>query len=179
MLSKYKTNVFSDDMFLKIKNFHSESLKKTNNAKYYNEVGRYYSVTSFPEDIAKSVIGKAEEETGLKDLEIIYVQAVRYQIKDGEVPSLNKHLDEVYYTYILDIAVGGTVEWPLIVEGEEFPSIPNSVVFLKGDSDEHFRPEYPSKSKEDYLDLVFVYLGHKGDKHVVAGREYLKYMIGN
>jgi hypothetical protein len=166
MFSKYKTDVFSDDVFLKIKNFHKDTIESSKRSRYSNEMGRYYVITRFPKDIAESVIQKAEEETGIKDLDIVYVQVIRYQIHNGEVPFLVHHVDQLYCTYILDIGIDGTVDWPLIVEGQEFPSTPNSVVFLKGELDHHSRPEYPSSSEDDFLDLIFVHLGQKGDSNV-------------
>lgn len=172
MLSTYKTNVFSEDVFQKIKNFHKESLETSEYLKYSNELGRHYVITRFPEEIDKAIIEKAEEETGLENLAVVYAQVIRYQIRNGEIPFLIDHVDRLYCTYIMDIGVGGTIDWPLIVEGEAFPSVPNSVVFLKGEIDHHSRPDYPSSSEEDFLDLIFVHLGHKGDSNVKMGDQF-------
>jgi len=174
MLSKYKTDVFSEEIFAKIKDFHKKQIEEATHKKYSNEMGRHYVITRLPDDITEAVIKKAEEETGLENLAVVYAQVIRYQIQNGEVPFLVNHLDRLYCTYILDIGIGGTIDWPLIVEGQVFPTVPNSVVFLKGQMDHHERPEYPSSSEEDFLDLIFVHLGHKGDQDVLLADKFFK-----
>ena len=174
MFSTYKTNVFSEDVFAKIKDFHKEQLEKATHKKYSNEMGRHYVITRLPDEIAEAIVKKAEEETGLENLAVVYAQVIRYQIQNGEVPFLINHLDQLYCTYILDIGVGGTIDWPLIVEDQTFPSVPNSVVFLKGELDHHSRPDYPSSEEKDFLDLLFVHLGHKGDKDVLLADKFFK-----
>ncbi len=166
MFSTYRTNVFSEDIFEKLKEFHKEKIETAKHKKYSDEMGRYYVITRFPEDITKAIVKKAEEELGMENLDIVYAQIIRYQIQHGEVPFLIDHTDKLYCTCILDIGIGGTIDWPLIVEGKTFPSVPNSVVFLKGELDYHSRPEYPSSDEEDFLDLIFVHIGQKGDNNM-------------
>jgi hypothetical protein len=88
------------------------------------------------------------------------------------MPSLGNHVDDFYATHTLNIIIDSTLNWPLTVEGVDFPSITNSAVFLKGDEDFHSRPEYPSSSENDYVIAIFVNLAPSDSEIIKKSRAF-------
>jgi hypothetical protein len=164
MKSTYKTDFFDAKTFSKIKEVVLEKMNSIEDVRYGEEFKRYYRVIFFPDEIKSILLEKAKEETKDDSLEIIYAQVVRYQIKNGAIPELRKHKDSANGEWVMDIAIDATIDWPLIIEDEIFHNIPNSVTFIKGEEDFHWRPDFPSDKEEDYVLLLFVHLANK-DSH--------------
>lgn len=160
MKSIHKTDFFNDNNFNKIKNYVFKKIEELG-LDYGKEFKRYYRVVFLPEDIKSLLLDKARQETKDESLEIIYTQIVKYKIKDGIIPELGKHKDIVTGQWVMDIVVDSTVSWPLVVEDEIFENLINSVSFIKGEEDFHWRANFPSNNEEDYLLLLFVHLANK------------------
>lgn len=158
MKSFQKINLFSEDVFFKVKKFCVEQSSFFNDKSYSKMFGRYYRLVFFPEDIHNEILKKANECVPDANLKIIYSQIIKYQLKDGNIPTLESHRDNLNCHYIINLVLDTTINWPLVVEKEAFPSIENSAVILKGDEDGHWRDQYPSDSESDYLLLLFVHL---------------------
>lgn len=156
MKSFYKDNIFSDTDFSMIKSYVLKHIESSSDFNYTKIYGRYWNTVDFNDDINNLLIKTARSGFGVDDLEIVYTQCVKYQIKDGVIPSLGNHIDDFYATHTLNIIIDSTLDWPLTVEGVDFPSLTNSAVFLKGDEDFHYRPKYPSFSEDDYVIAIFV-----------------------
>jgi hypothetical protein len=156
MKSFYKENVFNDMDFNLIKSYVFNHIESSNDFNYTKIYGRYWNTVDFNDDINNLLIKTARSGFGVDDLEIVYTQCVKYQIKDGVIPSLGNHIDDFYATHTLNIIIDSTLDWPLTVEDVDFPSLTNSAVFLKGDEDFHYRPKYPSLSEDDYVVAIFV-----------------------
>jgi hypothetical protein len=158
MKSFYKENLFSEKDFNLIKDHVASHIGNSKDFNYTKIYGRYWNTINFPEEINQLLIKTSRDGFGVDNLEIVYTQCVKYQIVDGVIPSLGNHVDNFYATHTLNIIVDSTLNWPLTVEGLDFPSITNSAVFLKGDEDFHSRPDYPSSNENDYLVAIFVNL---------------------
>lgn len=156
MKSFYKENVFSDIDFGLIKRYVFNHIESSSDFNYTKIYGRYWNTIDFNDDINNLLIKTARSGFGVDDLEIVYTQCVKYQIKDGVIPSLGNHIDDFYATHTLNIIIDSTLDWPLTVEGIDFPSLTNSAVFLKGDEDFHYRPKYPSLNENDHVVAIFV-----------------------
>jgi hypothetical protein len=156
MKSFYKENVFNGTDFSMIKSYVLSHIESSNNFNYVKAYGRYWNTIEFNEDINNLLIKTAISGFGVDNLEIVYTQCVKYQIKDGVLPSLGNHIDDFYATHTLNVIIDSTLDWPLTVGEMDFPSLTNSAVFLKGDEDFHSRPQYPSEKENDYLIAIFV-----------------------
>jgi hypothetical protein len=156
MKSFYKENVFNNNDFDLIKSHVINHIKSSNDFKYTKIYGRYWNTIDFTDSLKEILINEARLGFQVDDLDIVYTQCVKYQIVDGVTPSLGNHIDDFYATHTLNIIIDSTVDWPLIVEDQIFPSTTNSAVFLKGDEDFHSRPEYPSSNTLDYIIAIFV-----------------------
>jgi hypothetical protein len=170
--SFYKENLFNDKDFNLIKDHvvsHIENSKDFNYTKIY---GRYWNTIHFPEEINQLLIKTSRDGFNVDNLEIVYTQCVKYQIVDGVIPSLGNHVDDFYATHTLNIIVDSTLNWPLTVEGVDFPSVTNSAVFLKGDEDFHNRPEYPSSDEKDYVIAIFVNLAPEDSEIIKKTRAF-------
>jgi hypothetical protein len=157
MKSFYVKDIFDKDTFGKIKEQVYSFILKNENFNYTNSYGRYWGLIDFTEDINNKILNKAKEHTKIDNLEIAYIQCIKYQTKEGNVPLLESHVDDFYAIYTMDITIETTIDWPLRVEDKFFDCLPNSVVFLKGDEDEHDRPPYPGNDK-DYMLMIFANL---------------------
>jgi hypothetical protein len=164
MKSIHKNNFFDDNNFNKIQNFVFKKIEELG-LDYGKEFKRYYRVIFLPEDIKSLLLDKARQETKDESLEIIYTQIVKYKIKDGIIPELGKHKDIVTGQWVMDIVIDSTINWPLIIEDEIFENLTNSVSFIKGEEDLHWRPNFPSTNEEDYLLLLFVHLANKDTEY--------------
>jgi hypothetical protein len=166
MKSLYKENMFSDNVFSKIKDFTLASLENSKGVKYSDGFGRHYKIVVLPEDIKSDILKGVRDSLNDQDLEVAYVQAIKYQIQGESRPKLVGHKDTDLGTYTLDLVIEGTVNWPLFVEGQGFDSFPNSAVLLKGDEEYHERKEFPSENESDYLVLLFVHFAPKDSELV-------------
>jgi hypothetical protein len=156
MKSFYKDNIFNDTDFSMIKGYVLNHIENSNDFNYTKIYGRYWNTVDFNSDINSLLINTARSGFDVDDLEIVYTQCVKYQIKDGVIPSLGNHIDDFYATHTLNIIIDSTLDWPLTVGEIDFPSLTNSAVFLKGDEDFHSRPKYPSENENDYIIAIFV-----------------------
>lgn len=170
MKSIHKANFFDDNTFKKIKNCVFEKIESLG-LSYGKEFKRYYRVVFLPEDVQDILLQKARKETKDESLEVVYTQIVKYKIKDGDVPELRKHKDVVTGEWVMDIVIDSTVDWPLVVEGETFKNSINSVSFIKGEDELHWRPDFPSTNEDDYLLLLFVHLANKDSEYYRISRQ--------
>jgi hypothetical protein len=172
MESFNKIDLFDNTIFSKIQEFVLDHIKNSDNLKYAGSYGRYWNLIEFPKDIEDILVNTAQSEFN-KDLDILYTQCVKYQIKDGVAPALVAHKDNLFCTHTMNLIIDTTIDWPLIVQDVEFPSKPNSAVFLKGDTESHWRPEYPSKNEDDYLIAVFINFATKGSKMSELSKQFM------
>lgn len=172
MKSFYKENIFNETDFNVIKNYVIEHIKSSDDFNYTKLYGRYWNTIDFSKDIEKLLIETARSGFQVNDLEIVYTQCVKYQIKDGVMPSLGNHVDDFYATHTLNLIIDSTLDWPLTVEGVDFPSLTNSAVFLKGDEDFHNRPIYPSSNENDYVIAIFVNLAPENSEIIKKSRRF-------
>ena len=174
MKSIHKTNFFDDETFNKIKESVLEKVNDQDGLRYGKDCTREYRIGFFSSEIQDILLTKAKQETQDDSLEIIYNQIVKYRINDGVAPQLKKHKDQAVGEWVMDIVLDATVDWPLIIEGESFSNTTNSVTFIRGEEESHWRPDFPSTSEEDYVLLLFVHLANKDSRHAKISRELLR-----
>lgn len=174
MKSIHKTDFFDYETFNKIKKSVLEKINDEHGLSYGKDCTRNYRITFFSNEIQNILLDRAKQETGDDSLEIIYNQIVKYQIKDGVTPKLKQHKDAAVGEWVMDIVLDATIDWPLVIEDKSFSNITNSVTFIKGEEELHWRPEFPSKSEDDYVLLLFVHLANKDSRYAKASREFLR-----
>lgn len=172
MKSFYKQDLFSTEEFGVLKEHVLSHINNSEDFNYTKTYGRYWNTIHFPADIGNLILNVARSGFQVDNLDIVYTQCVKYQIKDGVIPSLGNHVDDFYATHTLNIIIDSTLDWPLTVEGVDFPSLSNSAVFLKGDEDFHSRPEYPSESPEDYVVAIFVNLAPEDSEIIAKAKKF-------
>jgi hypothetical protein len=155
-----------------IKSYVLNHIENSNDFNYTKIYGRYWNTVDFNSDINSLLINTARSGFDVDDLEIVYTQCVKYQIKDGVIPSLGNHIDDFYATHTLNIIIDSTLDWPLTVGEVDFPSLTNSAVFLKGDEDFHSRPKYPSKNENDYVIAIFVNFAPKDSEIIKKSKRF-------
>ena len=180
MKSFYENDVFNEKDFAQLKEIALNQLN-SDELLFAESYSRYYIVTHFPKEIKEKIISLANQKFGREDLDIVYTHTVKYQIVDDIAPNLKSHKDNLPATHTLDICIDTTMpNWGLSVENEFFPDKPNSVIYLQGNEDVHWRPEYPSNDKADYCILFLVNLappdhwGFKVLKSLESMPEYLR-----
>lgn len=173
MKSIYKTNFFDSLTFEKIKNSVLEKINDSHGLSYGKDCTREYRIFFFPDEISNILLEKAKQETNNDSLEIIYNQIVKYRIKDGIIPQLKPHLDMSVGEWVMDIVIDATVDWPLIIEGTSFSNITNSVIFISGEEELHWRDNFPSENEKDYVLLLFVHLANKDSEYVKRSKSVL------
>lgn len=171
MKSIHKPNFFDLETFEILKSFVFEEMKDESKVEYGEEFKRYYKIVFLPDELKEMLLDKARQETGDSSLEVIYSQVVRYQINGSNVPELRHHKDKVTGEWVMDIVVDATIDWPIIIEGQSFSNNQNSIFFIKGEEDFHSRPDFPSKSDEDYVLLLFVHLAKKDSEYYRVGKQ--------
>jgi len=174
MKSIYRTDFFDNETFNKIKEAVLKKINDQTGLSYVKDCTRDYRVTFFSDEIQDMLLHRAKQETKDESIEIIYNQIVKYKIKDGIVPELKKHKDIAVGEWVMDIVLDATIDWPIIIEGEVFSNIPNSVTFIRGEEESHWRPDFPSENEEDYVLLLFVHLADKNSKAAQVSREVFK-----
>jgi len=171
MKSIYRPDFFDNETFNKIKEGVFEKINDQYGLSYGKDCTREYRVCFLSNELQSILLDKAKQETKNDSLEIIYNQIVKYQIKDGIVPELKRHIDKAVGELVMDIVVDATVDWPLVIEGESFSNTVNSVTFICGEEEPHWRNDFPSDSQEDYVLLLFVHMANKDSQHAKDSRK--------
>lgn len=171
MKSIYRTNFFDDETFNKIKESVLHKINDDTGLRYGKDCTRNYRITFFSNEIQDILLSNAKQAIGDDSIEIIYNQIVKYQIKDGIVPKLREHKDAAVGEWVMDIVLDATIDWPIVIENESFSNIPNSVTFIRGEEESHWRPDFPSENEEDYVLLLFVHLADKDSDFVRVSKE--------
>lgn len=165
-------NIFEQEMFDKIRECVYSHINNSNDFNYAGYYGRYWNFIEFPAEIKDYIVSKAREHTSIDNLDISYTQCIKYKKEGSHVPRLDSHVDNFYAVYTMDITVDATLDWPLIIEDKEFACKSNSAIFLKGDEDNHSRPEYIGND-DDYMVMLYVNLVPE-DHQIMKDVERLK-----
>ena len=165
MRSIFRDNFFDAETFNIIKKYVIEKIEDPDVTSYAKHFKKYYGIVFLPNEIKDMLLERAKEEIKDDSIEIIYSQVVKYQIKDGLIPELIRHRDKVNGEWVMDIVIDANIDWPLIIEDKSFSNTPNSVFFIKGEEEWHWRPDFPSVSESDYVLLLFVHLANKDSEY--------------
>jgi hypothetical protein len=171
MKSIHKSNFFDNETFTKIKENVLEKINDKYGLSYGKDCTREYRIVFLSDEIQNILLDKAKQETKNNSLEIIYNQIVRYQIKNGIIPELKPHKDKAVGEWVMDIVLDATVDWPLVIQGESFSNTTNSVTFICGEDELHWRDAFPSESEKEYVLLLFVHLADKDSRYAKVSRE--------
>ncbi len=147
--------LLDDQSFARIRKLAYESLS-LDTCKYNKSYGRYLSHIKYTDEMKDIFLNIAKDGFNDSSLVPTYISVARYQIVDGYIPRLGHHVDNLPCTHTIDLVIETTVpDWGLIVVDKFFPDIQGHGIFLKGNEEEHFRPEYPSTNPEDYAIMLF------------------------
>ena len=144
---------------------------------YYRqeELGRYYAsiaerfmvdcIGGFPDKLLKKTMKFAEDHFQVKNVYLFDIIFISYSNKDLLVPKLPEHTDNGSFTkYTIDYQYKANINWPLIVDGVEFPLKDNDAVTFLGSNQMHGRPNRIFKD-EEYLENIFFQFIEKRDKN--------------
>lgn len=168
----HELNFFEKNIFDRLKKNVIDFLDNDDTVKYSDELGRYYGLIFLPDDIKDIIIKNARKYLNDDSLDIVYCQAVKYQINGNSIPSLKKHKDNLNCKYTVDILIESTVEWPLVIEDVEVFLKENSAILMNGSVLSHKREAFPSNNKYDYVILLFAHLSPESDPIIEASRRF-------
>jgi len=132
------------------------ALEMLGTAQYDSLIARWTGSLQIPEQINQELVVKINEICGRNDLEPAYNYLVKYQIKDECIPHLWEHVDQNGSHLSVNMTIGKSTDWKLIVERKTFELQENSAVIFLGQQHDHARPAYPSKNPEDYVIQLFL-----------------------
>lgn len=126
---------------------------------YHTSMGRWeHGGFDFDDDIEDFFLKMARDKFEDQSLLKAYHYSVRYQIQDGNIPYLHKHMDQNGCEQTIDICIESPgVEWAVEVDDVVFPEKENSAVFFYGQQQVHSRPMYPTTNSEPYVLLLFIH----------------------
>lgn len=101
--------------------------------------------------------------------------SVKYQIKDDSIPMLYDHRDTQGGNITVDLVIDSTIDWEIGIGDKLYKEskVGNAIVF-NGQSLNHWRPEYPSKNKSDYIVLMFLVFAKPSHWIFTHGKEFEK-----
>jgi hypothetical protein len=147
-------NFLSEEDFLELKNFlQSYDYKSLDFSDIMNKYEQTVDVSS---SLVKKVDERARELFGSATMIPAYHMFAHHQItEDGDVPLLSLHLDESPGTYVVDLIIDYSVEWPIVIDKQIFYPKPNQAVLFYAEDQMHYRPKWPSDSREDFYQAIF------------------------
>lgn len=83
-----------------------------------------------------------------------YAMWVRYSPKYG-TKTLPPHIDRNACTYTIDYQLRSSISWPLYVNSEKVVLEDNQAAVYYGEDELHWRNEFPTKSHNDYVEMIF------------------------
>jgi hypothetical protein len=99
----------------------------------------------------KSICSENLSETALPT----YFLASKYSPIFGGTPNLPPHLDDNACTYTIDYQLASSVDWGIVINGEEIVLKDNSAVLYDGENELHWRDSFPSRNPMDFVQMVF------------------------
>lgn len=103
-----------------------------------------------PDSIKNKMLSKAKEID--PDAELRYFSIVKYS-KEYGIPQLAPHCDHPEKeTFLFDIQIDGNIDWPLVVEGDEYIIKNNDILVIDVQNQSHWRK--PLKFNDD----SFIYM---------------------
>jgi len=84
-----------------------------------------------------------------------YFLAAKYSPIYGGTPNLPPHLDDNACTYTIDYQLSSSVDWGIMINGEEYVLKDNSAVLYDGENELHWREDFLSRNPMDFVQMVF------------------------
>jgi len=154
MSPKVLKNVFEEEYFQQIKKYLSEITFSENQKPDYYGSYRLHSFDGDPvlNECQEKITPMAKYIFGVEDILPSYCTYIRYK---GASPILRKHKDEAPSQYLIDLSLGYKIQWPLIVEDEEFSLEENEALAFYATEQQHWRPPFPDKDDNVVEMLMF------------------------
>lgn len=149
-------NIFSEDDYLYLKNYIYQNINTAPDFIYTEHYGRWWNIIELDDRINTFIMEAVRRHLG-DNLVIAFNQCIKYQKVGNCIPKLDPHRDHFYNDYTLDITIDTTLNWPLEIEGQPLSCDNNSAIFLDGNNELHYRPEYPGEDN-DYMVMLYVNL---------------------
>jgi hypothetical protein len=156
-------SLFDSETFNELKGFAMSFINSGNMLYDSLNYNRYYKSIHLPEELRNKILSEIKNKLSNDKLDIVYIQLIKYQIVDGNVPALPLHKDKYPSQFFIDLNIETTIpRWGVLVEGSYFVDKENDAVVLYGNDDLHFRPTYPSTSENDYSIMMLINLAEEG-----------------
>lgn len=149
-------NIFSEDDYLYLKNYIYQNINTAPDFIYTEHYGRWWNIIDLDDRINTFIMEAVRKHLG-DNLQIAFNQCIKYQRIGDCIPKLEAHKDFFYNDYTLDITIDTTLDWPLEIEGTPISCKNNTGIFLDGNNEVHYRPEYPG-GHDDYMVMLYVNL---------------------
>jgi len=166
-------NIFSNEDFLKIKNFFINKPKNKEN--FDVSFGRY----TYSDDIVKEYLDKlvvlAREIFDSKTLVPSYALFAHYQ---GEHAKLFRHIDDNACTYTLDMCLYQNKPWELYVNEVPYILNENEALAYYGNDQYHERMPIPDPDSQ-YVGMLFFHFVEPDHWWYTKGQGYVEVLRGN
>ena len=147
-------NFLPEEDFQKLKN-----LVQSNNYRsldFSDIMNKYEETVDIGGDIPKKVDELARKYFESETMIPAYHMFAHHEItENGDTPLLPLHLDESPGTYVVDLIIDYSVEWPIVIDKQIFTPKPNQAVLFYAEDQLHYRPHWPSKSPDDFYQAIF------------------------
>ena len=156
-------NVFPEPVFNRLISTLNRQYK---NWEYDVDIGRYH-ISSEPLGkwllpYLNQTIPLAKKTFNSETLLLSYGLIAMYEKKDDIIPVLPHHKDNNACTYTIDVCLQQDTPWSIWVEDKEYSLKANQAIVIYGETEEHWREEFPDKdnNKVGMLFCHYVEPGH-------------------
>ena len=124
---------------------------------YHSIMGRWTANVVYDDEVTEALLALAKDKFNDEDLRHEFNYTARYQIHDGNIPYLWKHMDQNAGNHMIDMCVinNNLPNWGVIVDDKYFPDKENRAICVSSGQQVHSRPPYPSNDPEAYIVIVF------------------------
>lgn len=170
MINQIFKNFYTPEERMQLEQYVESNIKSSN--KYAKEyaLGRYYgviqdklntqdSIGNFPENILSKTKLFAEQHFKIKDLVVFDIIIIKYCNQNGFIPKLDMHLDGgSLIKYTLDYQYKANIDWPVLVEDQQFDLKDNDMVTFIGTKQKHGRNNREFKDGEFVENIFFQFI---------------------
>lgn len=166
MINQIFKDFYTEDEYKQLTTYVEDVAHKSYNYGREFQLGRYYgviqdnwktnsSIGGFPENLLDKVQKFAESHFGVQELKIFDIIIIRYCTDHGFVPKLDLHKDGGALTkYTVDYQYSSNIDWPVVVEDQEFMLSDNDALTFVGTKQMHGRRDRIF-SNDDYVENIF------------------------
>jgi hypothetical protein len=153
-------NFLSREDLMHVQNvLNKQDLSKMN---YVRDMNKWSEPLFLSTKVKENILKKMKEVLNNDDIQLQDYFYSHHQVTStGRVPRLPVHIDWVPGTYVVDIRIGGNLDWEFVHGLNSHNLKINQAVICQPEFDYHYRPAWPGKNNEDFHQSVFLHMTKK------------------